>query len=155
MNVRKPSIAFSPLIRFGLVAGLIILLMGGAWAWRDYRHMLDNLGKDLSRYEQNRRDMLRRTVDDAVTEVRHLRASIEEQTRSDLLTRVKQAEAVADGICGMLTEPGSCSPFADMVREALRRVRFGATGYISHSICGEPNSFCPPIRSSRAFPCWT
>lgn len=130
MRNRKPSIAFFPLSRFGLVAGLVILLMGGTWAWRDYTHMLDDLQHDLALHEENRQETLRRTVEIAVSEVRHMRANLEEQLRRDLMVRVEQAEAVADGICGQSIAPGSCRPSADMVREALRDVRFGAAGYL-------------------------
>jgi signal transduction histidine kinase/CheY-like chemotaxis protein len=130
LKTKKPSIAYSPLLRFGLVAGLIILLMGGIWAWRDYTHMLEGLRQDLSRFEEDRREILRRTVKTAVTEVRHLRANNEEQLRADLLDRVGQAEAVINGICGKYNEEGACKDSADTVRESLRQVRFGATGYL-------------------------
>lgn len=132
-------------IRIVVVAVLAISLVGGIAIYRDYTNLQDALKQDLAEFENDKRQLLKNRTSQAKGYVDYVRGQFDEAVRSEVKVQVLHAHAVASHLIQELAPSHGRDEIADIVREALRPLRWrDGRGYLFAVDLDGINQLYPP-----------
>lgn len=102
----------------------LALLLGASWTWIEYRELESSTDRMRREYIQSQEELIRYQVDRVLGYIDFMRSQTEERVRQDIMSRVGEAHAVATHLYETYHDTRSRAEIEDLVREALRPIRF-------------------------------
>ena len=120
----KPSIS-SAFLRFtSIISTLSLLVLGILWIGDDVYHFEEDSALLRQEFLVARKTEVQREVNLFLADIEKQRASLKDALRRNIRDRVDEAWAVADNLYRLNHERRSPEDVADMIREALRPIRY-------------------------------
>ncbi len=112
------------------VAVLIAVgLVGSAWLWDTLSRYLQDIEEMRTSYMDGQHQLLRNQIEQTLKQISFMQSKVEELTEATVLERTDAAWMIADALCKEKKKDLSPEALADLVREALRGVRYADQGY--------------------------
>ena len=132
-------------LRVIAIAVLAILVIGGVSLYREHAILQETLERDLAEFETMRRQTIRDRTLAAKKYIDFLREHIADRLGGDIRDRVDQAHLIATNIVERFAPSHTKSELLDLVREALRPIRWrGGRGYFFILDADGVNRLHPP-----------
>jgi signal transduction histidine kinase len=140
---KKPNITSSFLFFTSALTTCSILIFGGVWFVNE-QHLFKKESEQMQRqFKSAQEGELKQRVENMLSLITDLQTELEESVRRNVQQRTHEAWSVADNLCRINKERKSPSELAELVREALRPIRYnnGRGYYFATSLDGVEQLF--------------